>query len=679
MSGTSPEAPAFGRGPKKVQGKVASVDFETYYSKKDKYSVTHLDPYSYVHDSRFDAYLVSIATDAGENFVGRPADFGWSSLDGALLLAHNAGFDGMVLNRLIELGIAADFKRTWQDTADMVAYLGYPRNLKEAAKYLLGIEVSKAVRSQMDGVTLAQALMAGQGPALLDYADDDAKLCLALWQKYNHLYPGVEREISRCNREAGWNGVHICVPDVKAGLSVLKRVRDTALRDMPWTNCEDPRDNKKPGSSHALAAHARGLGLPVPASFRKDDPEMLAWVEKYGASHPFITASRTHASVVTHIARLENMLELTDADGIIRFNTMYFGAHTGRMSAGRDDHSSSAKFNVLNQPKHPVFGVDMRGLLRSGPGHKFLIFDYRQIEPRITHWLAGNVRFLERLREIGNIYEADAVVLGLWDSASGALKESDPKLYASSKERVIGLGYGMGAVKFLLTCRKKGVDLGSRDWQPEDLDRRLKFIIRNMAGLNPETSSDYDEIAALLAADDAVRAWRDTNACIPALWKKVEQELMGAAVRRESVHEFLLPSGRRKPFFYPRQHTSTKVVIDPDTGEKTSVPEKSLSASVVMGRQSVHYYGGNITENLVQSIARDVLYYGAMAVVRESGGRWSFPWNVYDEGVFRVPNEDVDAARKRIPELMCGGPHLAWAEGLPLAVSGGVFDRYVKD
>ena len=80
-----------------------AIDFETYYDKD--YSLTNMSPWDYVHDRRFDAYLVSVH---GENldYVGPPGEFDWKKLAGADIVAHNIAFDGLVLRRLIELGKA---------------------------------------------------------------------------------------------------------------------------------------------------------------------------------------------------------------------------------------------------------------------------------------------------------------------------------------------------------------------------------------------------------------------------------------------------------------------------------------------------------------------------------------------------------------------------------------------
>jgi len=167
---------------------------------------------------------------------------------------------------------------------------------------------------------------------------------------------------------------------------------------MPWVT----EEGEKPGSTHALRRYARKAGMDdVPASLKKDDPAMVAWVDKHKDTHPFIGARLNHASATPHYARLMSMNRLLDDEGVIRFDVLYHGCNTGRVSASSSrkagTESTSSRFNPLNIPRKPVFGVDIRGMLVPRPGYKFLIYDYAQVEARLVQWLAGATDFLETI------------------------------------------------------------------------------------------------------------------------------------------------------------------------------------------------------------------------------------------------------------------------------------------
>ena len=102
---------------KKQDKDAVAIDYETFYSTKEGYSLTSMPTDAYCRDPRFDAYLVAICgnglwdrppedpertakcvyrelEDGRQLYIGRPEKFdGWARLDGRILLAHNASFD----------------------------------------------------------------------------------------------------------------------------------------------------------------------------------------------------------------------------------------------------------------------------------------------------------------------------------------------------------------------------------------------------------------------------------------------------------------------------------------------------------------------------------------------------------------------------------------------------------
>ena len=134
---------------------IAAIDFETYYD--EECTIVKLGIYHYLRHPKSDIYLVSIATDTGVKYVGHPKDFDWGTISGPewVWLSHNAQFDFPVFTRIQELGVGNTHKVTelahWHDTADLTAFLGLPRSLKDASKYLLGQEISKDTRDKMKG------------------------------------------------------------------------------------------------------------------------------------------------------------------------------------------------------------------------------------------------------------------------------------------------------------------------------------------------------------------------------------------------------------------------------------------------------------------------------------------------------------------------------------------------
>ena len=126
-----------------------AIDFESYYDTDT--SVTTMGAWHYARAT--DIYMVSMYFEDGDAYVGSPFKAPWDECDGLNWIMHNAAFDLTLFDALVESGTVPPVKpRFVFDTADLAAYLGYPRSLKEAASELLGIQMSKATRTNMKGM-----------------------------------------------------------------------------------------------------------------------------------------------------------------------------------------------------------------------------------------------------------------------------------------------------------------------------------------------------------------------------------------------------------------------------------------------------------------------------------------------------------------------------------------------
>lgn len=462
---------------KKLDDRLAvAIDYETYYDSKSGYSLTKMTPQQYCSDDRFDAYLVAICgkdiaeetpveklSDGRQLYVGRPEKFrDWKKLNGRILLAHNAAFDSVVTDELIKRRlIPALTGCEWKCTADMVAYLACGRSLKTAMKVLYGKEISKEVRSNMDGKHPIQ-LNAQEMKDLYEYGGSDAVECHDLWLDHCAEWPEIERAISDQNREATKRGVLVDKEYAMTATKELSSYKATIACDVPWY------PDKPIGSLPALRAAVLELGIDPPPSFKKDDPRFLEWSEKH-SDIPFISARQKAVSVNMHLSRVESIVSSLDADGVTHPQFLYFGAHTGRNSGKSSVGSSNV--NMLNMPRKPVLqgdpnvfggkGVDIRGMYIPRPGHKFAIYDYSQVEARFSLWLAGDTHMIDAIHREGNLYQAAAVQMG-WCQSGCDLKHNDPDMYRMAKcclsSDTLVLTNRDGTIRY-----RKIIDLSNRD------------------------------------------------------------------------------------------------------------------------------------------------------------------------------------------------------------------------
>jgi hypothetical protein len=601
---------------------VFGFDTETYY--KRGYDVKSLGVDRYVADPRFDCYLVSFWGPNG-SWCGHPRECPWDRFHGAVWVSHNSRFDRAVFFRMQALGVVSPHvaPAEWHDTAALAVYLQAPRSLAGAAEQLLGRTLDKSVRDEMRGVDWLSALAMLRDEHLKTYALEDARAACDLWLAHADKWPEGERRLAWLTVEQGEHGIQLDRERVEVGIATLHGVCQAAERALPW------HGSGKPTSAKELAIACSAIGVPPPPSTSEDDPACDEWEERFGGRAPWIGHIRSWRKANRVLRVLETMRDRCRPDCSLPFSLKYFGAiATGRWSG-------DAGLNLQNFNREAIHGVDPRSCLRARPGHRLIIADLSQIEPRVLAWLAGDHDLLARVRSGENLYEAHARLTMGWtpdavrsdlqisdqrspicDGDRALLKRDHPHLYLLAKCRVIGLGYGAGAVTFRNLAKTYGLDITSAE--------------------------------AKTTVDDFRRA----NSKITALWRALEH-----AMRRSAGTTFFmrLPSGRVIRYF------GVEVAGD-----------DSLSAATERGGRLLPWYGGKLTENLVQATARDVFAEGILRI-HEAGIR--VLWSVHDEVICEVPS-DSDVTAAVVTSLLAQTP--SWMPGLPVAAEGRETDRYGK-
>jgi len=85
-------------------------------------------------------------------------------------------------------------------------------------------------------------------------------------------------------------------------------------------------------------------------------------------------------------------------------------------------------------------------------------------------------------------------------------------------------------------------------------------------------------------------------------------------------------------------------------------------------------YGGKLTENIVQAIARDCL---AESLMQVDAAGYEIVMHVHDELVVEVPIGEQEETLEEICRIM--GRELSWAKGLPLRADGYITPYYKKE
>ena len=468
--------------------KTYALDFESFYD--SDCSITTLGPRGYFSHPNFDAYMVTVVGDDSYSYAGHPKDFDWSVIEGHNVVMHNASFDESLYLYGVEQGWYPKVNFNCYCTADMVAFLGLPRSLKNATAAVFGTEITKTTRDNMKGKQWG-SMTEDFKKEVTEYAIKDAELCLKLWQELSDKWPESERQISRLNRQVGQRGLPIDTDLLQKNLSQIKTELFNAEQSIPWIADYTPLSRK------AFNEQCRKQGITPPSSLAQDSEEADAWFAAHQQACPWARAVQSYRRINAFLRKLEAFDAGTMSDGRYYGGLMYCGANpTARFSG------SGGNLNLQNLPRDVMFGVNFRHMIKPKKGHKLIVADLSQIEVRTLCWLAKDTKALNLIRESEDIYHAFGVLLGLHDPANGPLREYDKALRHKVKSIVLGCGYGMGPNKF--------------------------SMFANMP---------------LKEAEDAVRTYRDRMSSVVKYWRSLDQDMI-MAYSLEEPFELDLPSGR---------------------------------------------------------------------------------------------------------------------------------------
>lgn len=629
-----------------------AIDFETFY--EEGYGIEECGLYKYLHDKRFDPYLISIVTNEGlwskSKWVGHPKDipwkeFGFYKMCPKTFVAHNASFDRQVWERCVELGIIPDCYEScdWFCTANLSVFLGAPRNLKDASKHLLGVSVDKTMRNYMKGKTWQQAVDDGKADELKQYALDDSINCFNIWEKYNHLWPYEERRCAEITYQQTVRGIGVDVPLLDKALPSVFKAREDAFCKIPWAGTtNDKGEEVKPLAATALKEWCKKNNVEIPSTTEAKSPEFMKWQEE-NKDVAVVKAMQLYRSSNALYLKGSTLHRQVNPQGRYNFSMKYFGCTTGRWSAGyEDERNDRAGFNIQNVIKEAMYGLDLRKALIAGPGKKFVVSDYSQIEPRCQAWLCDDTEFLLQLGKGVPLYEAHARATNSW-TGDKELKKADPKLYAQKKAEVLALGYGAGWAKFIFMCKMYGAE--ECLFTPITAAQKAKFVsyinfTRQQAKLvDIKTDLDWTKAVNAWLIVTEFRRIKPKICGRNGMWKRLESDCASSVGTDYTVE---LPSGRLLKYFNIRL-------------------AGGLTGSKVMGEPEIKLWGGFLTENVTQAVARDVMR-DAITRLEDEGICTLF--TVHDEIVCEV---DKDFDPKIIRDIMNVTPD--WMPGIPLDIT----------
>lgn len=647
--------------------RVLSIDIETFSS----VDLTKCGVYKYAESEDFEILLFAYAFDdedikiidlaQGEKLPKEVIEAIYSP--NVIKSAFNAQFERVCLSRYFSMELPIE---QWRCSMVHSLTLGLPGSLENVAK-CLNLKTQK-----MD-----------EGKNLIRY--------FSIPCKPNKSNDGRTRNLPSHNKEKWESFKEYCKRDVEVEREIRRKIEnfnmtDIELRlwhldqkindcgvnvDMELVKNAIKCDEEYQRELMKEALHLTKLENP------NSPTQLKNWLESRGLEVSSLSKAnveelldKTKDSTVRRVLELRQEMSKTSVkkydameramckDFKIRGLLQFYGALTGRW-AGR-------LVQVHNLPRNNMEDLDLaRQLLLNGDyetleilfdsisdvlsqlirtafipsfNSRFIIADFSAIEARVIAWLAGEKWRMDVFNSHGKIYEA---------SASQMFKVPLEKIHKGSPLRQKGkiaelaLGYG-----------------GS------------KGALISMGALNMGLTED--ELPELVAA------WRKSNPNIVKLWWDIENAAISAVKEMETVNMqyglkfsyrsgilfITLPSGRSLAYIRPR------IEIDERFGKDKLTYEGIEPNTRKWGR--VDTYGGKLTENIIQAIARDCL---AESMLSLDDRGYKIAFHVHDEVVLDVPNNF--GLLEEVEDIM--GMDISWAPGLPLRAEAFESNYYKKD
>lgn len=277
-------------------------------------------------------------------------------------------------------------------------------------------------------------------------------------------------------------------------------------------------------------------------------------------------------------------------------------------------------------------------------GNKFVVADFSAIEARVIAWLAGETWVNEVFATHGKIYEATASQMFHVPIEKIAKGNPEYALRQKGKVATLALGYQGGANALIA-----------------------------MGALNMGLSEEE--------LPDIVHRWRNANPRIRDLWYAVEEAALLVMQTAQPQAIYNLIFNLESDIVYGQNFLTVQL----PSGRKLYYPRPFLKENQ-FGKLAIHYYtvgqqtrkwevtstyGGKMTENIVQAIARDCL---AETLRRIDAKGLQVVFHVHDEVIIDAP---METSVGEICDLMA--EPIPWAPGLILKGAGFESNYYMKD
>jgi DNA polymerase len=600
-----------------------TVDFETFYDKD--FSLSKLTTEEYIRDPQFEVIGLGIKVNDGETewASGTPEQierylrkFNWGE---SAVLAHNTMFDGAILSWCF--GIRP---RLWLDTLCM-------------GRALHGVEVGGSLKAMAERYGIGEKgteVLNAKGKRREDFTPDelgrygdycvnDVDLTYKLFKLMGKDFPKQELKLIDLTLRM------FIEPKLDLDLLLLEQHLYQVKQRKEELLASVGVDKKELMSNPKFAELLRNLGVEPPMktslttgketyAFAKSDEEFKALQEHEDDRVQALVTARLGTKSTLEETRTQRFIDIAKR-GLLPVPVRYYAAHTGRW--GGDD-----KINMQNLPSRGPNAKKLKSSIIAPEGHLLIDADSAQIEARVLAWLAGQEDLVQAFFNKDDVYKQMAS--RIYDKSVDEITKDERFV---GKTTILGAGYGMGAVKFQAQLKTFGYDMDLNECRRViDVYRRSNWRISQF--------------------------WREAQYIIEGL-QRGQSAAFGVNGLLEAVgpeSAIRLPSGLLMRY--------DELGFEP--GNKG--PEYSYKTR----RGRTRIYGGKVTENVCQAVARCIIGEQMLRISK----RYRVVLTVHDSIVCCVPEEEVQEAQAYVEACMRWVPD--WAKGLPIDCESGIGKSY---
>ena len=634
------------------------LDFETRWDSKE-YTLSKLTTEEYIRSPKFKAFGLGwkwFGEDKKEWVTHDDIPAWVSSIDwdNTNILAHNAQFDVSILAWVY--GVRPKFIL---DSLSM-------------ARALRGVEVGNSLATLAEAFGLppkGQAVHSTNGLAeitfemekeLAEYCLHDVFLCEEVFKRLVKGYPKNELKLIDMTLKMFINPVLELDKEILVdAIEIEKHKRESLLEKIGI-------EESALASNDQFAKVLERLGVVPPRkiskttgkeayAFAKNDALFQALLNSDNEDIALICEARLKVKSTLERTRAQRFLDISER-GTLPVPLNYYGAHTGRWSA-----SKGSGLNLQNLKR----GSFLRQAIKAPKGKTLVVCDLAQIEPRVLAYLADYESLLQIFTSGQDAYASFGAQMF---NIPGLTKTSHPDLRQSAKSALLGCGYGMGWASFsaqLLTgflgapptlyTKDFAKQLGVTEQTVADFlawEKNLELLSKI-----PHTCTTKELLIHALAAKEIISKYREAAYPVVGFWNLCN-----------SLLQHSLFKGK------PYQHkclTFEKERIILPSGLALRYPDlRSENAQWVYGSDSKKLYGGKLTENIVQAVARCVMTDGMLRIQE----KYPCVLTVHDEVVALVPEDDAEEAEKWVLAQMVMDPE--YMKGIPLDAEASCAKRY---